>query len=239
MIQQNPYNTAWWGESVGELRDPSFFNLEPAAQKGLLNPFAWVEFRGPLASRPVIQKLSSAGFAMIDVQIPFRVPLSGSQKACLNDGIVCRSAEESPFQVLPEQVQDFEHERFLHIPGMTVDKLNHRYSRWTEQLIREHPSWCLSAVYEGKPQGWFLSQPSSRGLHLALAMRAKGAEVSGLLLFREALRSYAERGMKVGFAAFSVENTPVLNIYSHLGAKFLAAEGSWLWLSERLLAASK
>ena len=34
---------------------------------------------------------------------------------------------------------------------------------------------------------------------------------------------------RVGLARFSVENTPVLNIYASLGAQFLPPIGIWLW----------
>jgi hypothetical protein len=108
--------------------------------------------------------------------------------------------------------------------------LNARYTKWANDLIAAHPDWCVRLVLNGKTQGWFLSEAKGSSVALTLAMLAADAVASGQHLYQRAMREYAKRGGTVGHAAFSVRNTPVMNIYSALGAKFTAPTGVWMWV---------
>lgn len=229
MIRENPYDTAWWGQPVGVITDPAFFALDETRCRAALERFSWVEFKAPLGQVPPLGLLQERGFILTDVQIPFRLALTAVPDSPSLAEISCQSASQAAFEVQAHLVRDFEHERFLQLPGITRAKLNERYARWANQLIREHPDWSLCIRHHGQVQGWFLSESTPRGLSLTLAMMAKAAVLSGSHLFQKAIRTYAGMGSAVGYASFSVRNTPVLNIYSRFGARFLPPEGNWLW----------
>jgi hypothetical protein len=229
MIRENVYDTAWWGEPVGVITDAAFFALDETRCRSALEQFSWVEFKAPLAQAPSLRLLHERGFILADVQIPFRLALKAVPDSPSLAEIGCQSASQAHFEVSPHLVRDFEHERFLQLPGIVRPKLNERYARWANQMIGEHPDWSLCIRHNLQVQGWFLSQPTPRGLSLTLAMMAKSAVLSGSHLFQKAIRTYAGMGATIGYASFSVRNTPVLNIYSQFGAKFLPPEGNWLW----------
>ncbi len=232
MIKENSYNTAWWGEPVGTIDDPSFFLGDCAETRAALDPFSWVEFKAPLAAAPSSFLLHKHGFALVDVQLPFRLGLKTLPVSASVAALTCPSAREESFVIEPKAVRSFEHERFQQLPGCTIEKLNERYARWANQLASEQPDWCLCVRHQGQAQGWFLSRRTEKGLWLILAMLAADAVVSGAHVYQKALQTYADLGVAVGYAAFSVRNTPVLNVYSQLGAKFLPPEGQWLWVRE-------
>jgi hypothetical protein len=117
---------------------------------------------------------------------------------------------------------------------MTGRRLNERYATWSRQIIAAHPQTCVRISNEHGVQGWFLAEPSARGLHLTLAMLHRDAAVSGMLLYHKALLGFKGRGATLGWAAFSVRNMPVMNIYAGLGAHFTATSGCWMWLSPLL-----
>lgn len=229
MIRENPYDTAWCGEPVGVIIDSAFFALDETCCRAALERFSWVEFKAPLGQAPPLHLLQERGFLLADVQIPFRLALKAVPDSPSLAEITCQPASQAPFEVQAHLVRDFEHERFLQLPGMTRAKLNQRYAGWANQLAGEHPDWSLCIRHNGQVQGWFLSQPTPRGLSLTLAMMEKSAVLSGAQLFQKAIRTYASMGPAVGYASFSVRNTSVLNIYSQFGAKFLPPEGNWIW----------
>jgi len=229
MIREHAHNTAWWGKPVATVEDAAFFALEPAARAAALRAYAWAEFKAPLASAPPLLKLAQSGFTLVDVQMGFRLMLGTVPDAPSLADLVGEFADQTHFEIGLDETRDFEHERFLQIPGVDRERLAQRYVRWSNQLVREQAGWCLRMSYQGKVQGWFLASMTDRGLYLALAMLSQTAEVSGLHLYQKAVRAFAARGARIGFAAFSVRNTAVLNIYSQLGARFTPAEGVWLW----------
>lgn len=239
MIHEHPQNTAWWGEPVARVDDAAFFALEPGARAAALRAYAWAEFIAPLASAPPVLRLAQSGFILVDAQMGFRLMLESVPDSPSLAGLVCESADKTRFEIAVEEPRDFEHERFLQIPGVNLKRLAQRYARWSNQLVREHPGWCLRILYQGRVQGWFLASMTGRGLYLSLAMLSRAAEVSGLHLYQMAVRAYAARGARIGFASFSVRNTAVLNIYSQLGARFTAAEGVWLWCPRKAPARSR
>ena len=189
-----------------------------------------MEFKAPLASAPSAFVLCAAGFAQTDVQMGFRIALAQIADPASISGYDCRSAAEESFTISPEEVRAFAHERFLQLPGITERMLSERYASWANDLVRNHPRWCLRLSHEGVTQGWFLSESNGGSLGLTLAMLSTQATISGQHLYQRALHEYAKAGATVGHASFSVRNTAVLNIYSHLGAKFTPPSGIWTWV---------
>lgn len=173
-----------------------------------------------------------AGFHQVDTQVAFRIGLSRIESTPSLERLSAISAEEEPFEVLPEDLMPFAHERFRFLPGITQGKLNERYALWSTRLIEKQPAWCLRVLDGTAVQGWFLSQaPPGEPVELTLAMLKSDAQISGLLLYQKAMLEYAARGARVGHAAFSVTNTRVMNIYSSLGARFLTPRGHWFRLA--------
>jgi hypothetical protein len=230
MIREHVHNSAWWGQPVAMVEDAAFFALAPDAQQTALKPFVWAEFKSPLSAAPPLPKLAASGFILVDAQLGFRLRLDAVPDSPSLAGLDCQFADQTFFEIGLAETRSFEHERFLQIPGATPERLAQRYVRWSHQLVREHPEWCVCVKDQGQVQGWFLATATERGLYLALAMLNRSAQVSGLHLYQKAIRAYAARGAHLGFASFSVRNTAVLNIYSQLGARFTPSEGVWLWL---------
>ena len=228
MIRRHDFNSEWWGADVGIVEDERLFALAAEERAARLEPWAWVEARGPFGAARSLA-LARAGFALIDTQVRFRIGLARIASTPSIERLEARSAAESPFAIDAEAPASFEHERFTALPGVTMAALNRRYSRWSEALRREDPAHALEILADGAPQGWFLSRATASGLELTLAMLHRNAVISGHHLYHRALLAYAERGARVGFAGFSVANTAVQNIYASLGARFLDPEGCWLW----------
>jgi hypothetical protein len=235
MIEPHAANSAWWGGPVGLVTDPGFFALDHATRAALLGPFAWVEFKAPLAAAPPASALHGAGFAWTDVQINFRIDLRNVPDSPSLAPYECVSAAEQAFQVEPGDIRPFEHERFLQLPGATASLLADRYAGWANELVTRNPQWCLRMVHGGTTQGWFLAEPSNMSATLTLAMLTPAAVASGQHLYQRCLREFAARGAVVGHASFSVRNTPVLNIYSSLRAHFTTPSGVWTWLADKAL----
>lgn len=230
MIRVHEANTAWWGQPVGIITDAAWFDQDEAAQQKALAPYAWVEFKAPLVSAPPALELCRAGFALTDMQMNFRISLSNLESSPSLAAYQCRAATDEAFIIRQEDVRTFEHERYLQIPGVSHDMLNRRYVNWANEIISRHPESCLRLTYQGQVQGWFLSEPEGSSINLVLAMLSANASVSGQHLYHRALLDYAQRGIRMGKAAFSARNTSVLNIYSQLGAKFTSPTGCWLWV---------
>jgi len=230
MIHLHESNTAWWGQPVGLITDATWFELPDSERRAALAPYAWAEFKAPLLEAPTAVHLCGAGFALVDVQMNFRIGLVAIPECQSLSAYQCRNASDEPFSIGPDDARTFEHERFLQLPGITHEMLNHRYVNWANDVIAKHPKWCLRLTRQGKTEGWFLSEVSGTTVHLVLAMLSASATVSGQHLYHRALREYAQQGATMGHAAFSVRNTPVLNIYSQLGAKFTQPTGCWLWI---------
>ena len=227
MIREHVHNTAWWGAPVAVV-DAAFFTLETAAQQAALGAYAWAEFKSPFASAPC-EQLAASGFDLVDMQIGFRLMLGAVNDSPSLESLVCQFADQTPFEIESDQMRGFEHERFLCLPGASQERVAQRYVRWANQLVREHPEWCLRVLYQGEVQGWFLASLTKQGLYLALAMLSRSAQVSGLHLYQKAICAYAAKGARIGHASFSARNTAVLNIYSQLEARFTSTEGVWLW----------
>jgi hypothetical protein len=232
MIRTHEANSKWWGSPVGIVTDPAFFGLDEDSRTSLLSPYAWAEYKSPLATAPSSLALQRAGFAWTDVQIDFRIALRSVPDSPSLKPYECVSAAEQPFTISAGDIRSFEHERFLDLPGATPDLLNARYATWANELIARNPDWCLRVSLGGRDQGWFLAEATGSTVALTLAMLSAGAAASGHHLYQRCLRAFADRGGAVGHAAFSVRNTPVLNIYSSLAARFTATTGVWMWVAD-------
>jgi hypothetical protein len=229
MIREHAFNTRWWGEPVGIVDDGAFFGLPEAERRRLLAPYSWVEYRQRLDSAPPQEAAARAGFVGVDTQIHFRIGLGQVPNLPELDQLEIRSAAQERFEIGPEDMAPFAHERFLLVPGSSPKRVNERYALWCREMIAGQPDTALRICHGGEVQGWFLSTLETGGLRLALAMLGRNARVSGFSVYAQALRAYHAAGARVGFASFSVANTAVHNIYARLGARFLSAEGCWLW----------
>jgi len=223
-------NTAWWGKPVGIISEAEWFLQDEATRSAQLAPYAWVEFKAPLRNSITAHALHRAGFFWADVQINFRLALQKVPDSPSLAAYHCASAAEKRFHIQEGQMRAFQYERFLQLPGVTERQLDARYVRWANQLISEHPEWCLHLTLNGKTQGWFLSEAQGTSIKLQLAMLAADATASGQHLYQRAAREYAKRGGILGLAAFSIRNTPVMNIYTSIGSKFTEPTAVWLWL---------
>jgi hypothetical protein len=218
---------------VAILDDPTFFSLPPNEQRCILEPFDWAEFRATLAENLPLLKMSDAGFTLADTQVHFRIrlrDLSNPLSDC-SAGLTLRAATETGTLLDESEWAIFHHERFRHLPGVNTARLNVRYSMWAESLLKSDPRHCFQILYEGLPQGWFLARPESGDtLNLTLGVLRRDARVSGYAVYEAALRRFASMNYRVGCASFSISNTPVHNIYSQLGARFVRPVGMWLWV---------
>jgi hypothetical protein len=228
MIYRHDFNSQWWGRAVGIVRDDRWFDLPLERRRMDLAPYAWVEFKSALPTDQP-SRYFEAGFRLTDTQILFRVPLCGVEETSSTLKLNCTPASVKPFCVNASTMSGFRHERFVHLGGVTGDRINDRFVAWAHQLVRVHPQWAIEVSYEGRVQGWFMAEPTERGLYLALAMLSQGATISGAHLYRKALHYFGVHGCSIGYASFSASNTAVLNIYSQLGARFTGASGAWVW----------
>lgn len=227
-LDEHSFNTAWYGEPAGIVRDAAAMAaLDADAARAALDRYAFVELR--CAPEAVDRRrMTRLGFFLADTQIHFRLGLKALQPTPSVAALALAWADEAPFTVEAAAMAPFRHERFQHLPGMTAERLAARYARWAGDLIAAAPATCARLAHGGVTQGWFLSEPRGARLRLALAMTAAGATITGLHLYLAAGLGYAARGHGVGEASFSVHNTAVLNIYAHLGARFVATEDTWL-----------
>ena len=234
MIGLNEFDSDWWGKPVGIVTDPAFFGLPSDEREDRLTQYVWVEFRVPLNSGLMsLWELHRAGFTQIDTQINYRLGFRGLMKPPSLDELDVEFADESPFTFIADDVKSFDHERFIFLPGISQERINQRYALWGATHINEHPSTCLRVLYKGSVAGWYLGDDiENKGLHLALGMLHKDSEISGLLFFLKAYHAFASRGHRLGWASFSVHNTPVHNIYSGIGARFLDSVGYWMWIRQ-------
>lgn len=235
MIDRHDFNSDWWGRPVGIIRDDRWFDLPPSQQRTELAPYAWVEFKSPLPTHEP-SRYTAAGFRLTDTQIAFRIALDKIEETSSTLRLGCVAASTKPFQLEAALMSHFQHERFAHLRGVSSERITSRFASWASQLRQAHPDWALEVSFEGQTQGWFVAEPTGKGLYLALAMLARGATLSGANLYRKALHHFAAQGQRIGHAGFSASNTAVLNIYSQLGARFTAAQGAWLWQADDLSA---
>jgi hypothetical protein len=231
LIRQHEFNTNWFGRPVGIIDRMEFFSLPITERQARLQDFAWVEFSARDLSPEHRHSLMETGFFFADTQIHFRLALSRVPKA--NErGFLVEFSDQNPFCIAPEEIPDFQHERFRCVSGITMEALNRRYRLWVNDLIQDSPDRCLRIVHEGRVQGWFLSRRvHGKGLNLTLAFQHRRSSVSGLLLYQVAIEAYVSRGEAQGWAAFSVTNTPVHNMYAFLGARFAAPTEHYLWIA--------
>ncbi len=233
MIRRHDFNSAWWGEEVGIIDDPAIFELSADARAAALQPFAWAEVALPLSRLPARRRLLEAGFFHTDTQVRFRLDLTRVTASPTATELAVERADDTPFGVASQEIRPFLHERFYALPGADPARVTERYSRWSAELIRDHPRTCLRFLHEGRVQGWFLSQPDGSTVNLALAMLAANAVISGYDLYARAAREFAGAGFSVGHASFSVGNTAVHNIYANLGARFVEPREYWMWIRDR------
>lgn len=233
MITEHAFNTRWWGGHVGVVTSPEFFALAPADRSELLKPFEWAELSlGLDESLSHARAIFETGFMQVDTQVMFRINIRKMIDSKFSADLQANFADQHPFVIDGEKIADFTRERFLQIPGATQDRVNQRFALWARLLIEGSPAYCVEITHDEQVQGWFLSQPGKGGsVNLALAMLSAEATVSGMYVYQRALKAYAERGHNAGWASFSISNTAVHNIYSHLGAHFVAPRGNWLWVA--------
>ena len=229
MIQRHEFNTEWWGEDVGIVRDPAFFKLDASMRISALRKFAWVEFVDRV-SPDLRQALMKAGFFHVDTQIRFRLDMRNVPVTQGGQELHVESAAESPFEIHAAEVRPFRQERFYALPRATESKISARYALWSARLVRDHPASCLRVLRNDEVQGWFLAQSEKEGLKLTLAMLSERACVSGYDLYARAISQFAAMNYRLGFASFSANNSNVLNIYARMGAKFLEPRECWLWI---------
>jgi hypothetical protein len=229
MIRKHEFNSRWLGKSAGIVSDSAFFAETVDAQQEMLAPYAWVEYRAKASSAAPPEHILHAGFMQVDTQIYFRLGLSSVEGTPSLAELECISAADEPFNIEPQAMAVFEHERFAHLRGMTADLIAERYGAWSNDLIARHPATCVRVMYRGALQGWFLSSVEKGALRLALAMSHHDAKVSGMHVFQKAILGYRDAGHRVGYASFSVTNQAVHNIYAKLGARFTEPEYCYLW----------
>jgi hypothetical protein len=232
MIRDHDFNSEWWGARVGFVESGDFFALPPHERQRLLAPYAWAEFRSPLEEMPSPWNIERAGFVQVDTQIEFRIDLRKVQPLDCSAGLAAHSAEESAWDLSLQSAATFQFERFAWLAGSTPERIADRYLRWAKLMVARAPQWCLQIQKDHEAEGWFLSEPGSRGLNLALALNSSRPSLSGALVYQLGLVEYARRGAAIGYASFSIRNTPVHRIYSHLGAVFTPPTGCWLWQKE-------
>jgi hypothetical protein len=232
MIKTHEFITQWWGSPVGIVTDGRFFDLPATEREQRLEPYQWVEFKMPLESDSVdFLTLHRAGFMQVDTQINYRLKLVNLPAPDSLEELEVEFADEHPFEIGQDDIKSFEHERYFKLPGVTADMVDRRYVLWCGQHLREHAAACLRVLYRGKVEGWYLGAASEGvGLNLTLAMLSRDSSISGLLLFLKAYQGFAGRGHRLGWASFSVQNTPVHNIYAGIGARFLNPVGLWMWV---------
>ena len=229
MIRDHAFNSQWWGERVGFVESSEFFLLPRKTREDLLAPYAWAEFRSSMESSPSPWQLLQAEFIQADTQIECRIDLRKVPPLSSDAGLTASSADTGTWSLSREQFATFRFERFAWLRGMTAERLAERYYLWAQLLAERAPAWCLQFRRDDEIEGWFLSEPGNRGLNLALALQSSSSSLSGALVYQLGLVEYARRGASIGYASFSVRNTPVHNIYSHFGAAFTPPTGCWLW----------
>jgi hypothetical protein len=230
MIKCHDFNTEWWGQEVGIVTDPTFFDLDETSRLVSLEKFAWVECVLPISKLPNRRKLANSGFFFTDTQVRFRIDLTRVRPGECAQALRLVPASQVPFEVPADELRPFLHERFYVLPGASQAKVSQRYARWASNLLRENPETCYRVISKDAVQGWFLSQPHSAGLELTLAMLSAQATTSGFDLYARALAEYAVANFRLGFASFSASNSPVHNIYANLGARFLEPRECWIWI---------
>jgi hypothetical protein len=230
MINVHEFNTRWWGKPVGIVTDAQFFTQRIEDQREQLAPYDWAEFAGVLPEGVLPADVLRAGFFHADTHVQFRLDLRQVTPPQCSDELTLESAESQPFSIDLEQMALFRHERFLQVPGATLESVSERYALWSADLIAASPGTCLRAASGGVTQGWFLSRVQEGKLNLTLAMLSRNASLPGATLYRAACHAYGERGHRIGYATFSVSNAPVHNIYAQMGARFLEPRHHWLWI---------
>lgn len=233
MIRIHDFNTQWWGKPVGVIDHLDWFSLPLQERNRQLNGFAWVEFSTRLAeSRQALKELHTAGFIQVDTQVDFKLNLKKVPDSVGLQELDVHFANEKPFEVNETLMADFTHERYSVLPEISQERVNQRFALWSKHLIEASPQTCFQITHNGAVQGWFLSQSHhQKGINLTLAMLSNCSTLSGMYIYQKALRAYADRGHSLGWASFSISNSPVHNIYAKLGAHFLPPRGNWLWLA--------
>lgn len=233
MIDSHDFSSQWFGSPVGIVREAGFFAQPAAMRRAALERYSWVEYRAPSVDGATLAALLEDGFLQSDVQIHFRLRLEETQPSPSLDALTVVRGDQKPFRIAPGEMAEFTHERFSLVPGVTTRMITERYEMWAEGILESAPQYCVEIRSQRGVEGWFLSSKSTHhaGLNLALAVLHRDARISGMLLYRKALDAYKRMGESLGWASFSATNTPVLNIYSELKARFTSSGVIWLWIN--------
>ncbi len=229
LIRHHEFNSSWWGKPVGIV---SLEKIEPKQMQSLhevLSLYDWVEYKQNLVDGISNLCISRLGFELVDVQIPFRISLSNIASTPSIENMQIIPASERSFAIERDEFIPFHNERFKFIIESNEALLNKRIYLWSNQLIEANPQHCVRLELLGETMGWFLGQVTDQGLQLTLAMLKRGSNISGMHLYQKAMNYYKLLGFKIGYASFSVTNTPVMNIYAKLGARFYDPIGCWIW----------
>ena len=235
MIDSHEFSSQWYGSPVGIVRDAAFFALPAAERREALQRYSWVEYRAAAADGDTDATSWGRRLPAVRRADPFPLEARGSsaqpQPGCLT---VVR-ADQEPFAIGAGDMAEFTHERFSLVPGITTRMITQRYDVGGGD-IEERPAFLPGVTFGAGRGGWFLSSkdPHRAGLNLALAVLHRESRISGMLLYRKALGVYRTMGESIGWASFSATNTPVLNIYSELGARFASSSVIWLWINPDL-----
>ncbi len=228
VIRRHDFNSDWWGAPAGIVTDPAFFSLAPELQRAELEPFAWAEFRHDLETAPPEPLLVDAGFALLDVQVGYRLELSPTPSVPGAGDIEVIDATDDRFEGAFEEMQSFSSERYLKIPGSSPERNDDRFRRWARLQVERVPQHSLELRDpSGIVQGWFLTEPDDDGTRLQIGMRRRGGTTRGTVLYDAAFSWLCRRGAEVGHATFSVSNIATMNVYAKLGARFTSSVGCW------------
>lgn len=230
LIKTHELNTDWWGEPVGLVLKPEFFDLPDARREELLSPFVWAEYKAPLSPAVPFLRMARCGFLLVDSQVPMSLDLTPVAPVDPAEGLEVRFGDRFPFRVRADEMRLFSCERFNVLPGAAPERINARYELWGNRIIEQHAASCLQVCRGGRVQGWFLSTAKGSEIEVALVMLHRDATVRGRLVYRAGFSAYAQRGFATSRSFFSVMNPAVMNVIAGLGARFSTPVGCWFWL---------
>ena len=228
IVKPHKFNSKWWGGNIGILDIDNLQEESDATAISEFEKFEWVEAKIPNSSDVSFERMHRLGFFYIDTQVSFRINLSSLEESPSLNSLKVDSGRNKSFKIKTSDIREFSSDRFSRLPGCSQEMAQKRYSLWSNLLIESSPQYSLRIFSGEKIQGYFLAQDKSPGFELTLAMLSQNSSISGMLLYQKALLTYRDLGKRVGKASFSVYNTPVMNIYSKLGASFTGNETIWI-----------
>ena len=231
MIERHEFNSSWWGSDTGILTDSSFFKLNLEEQRKYLTPYDWVEFRCLYSKVRNFSEIVRAGFFQVDIQCRYRLDLNKVKNNPNLNMLEVIPASDKIFEFDVSKIKGFDYERYHTLENVTSNLVNNRYINWSKKLISRFPKLCLEIKYESKVQGWILAEEIEDILNMNLGIMRLDSTISGLIMYRKAILTYAQMGYRVCEASFSVNNHIVHNIHANLGARFLEPELFWFWIA--------